>query len=61
MAFVNHDVEAILRICGQNVVNSNGRHLCLGSQHELTTQTNAFDEQVPLQGSRIEHRLAGAQ
>ncbi len=39
-------------------------HIACGEQHELTTHTNAFDEQayvVLLHGSRIAHRIPGAQ
>jgi len=45
----------------QKVVNVNGKHLALGSQHELITQTDEFDEQVLLHGCKIEQSLAGAQ
>jgi len=41
-----------------------GKHTAAGVQHELTTHTDVFDEHplvTLLHGSKIEHRLAGAQ
>jgi len=51
----------ILLSDGQNVVKASGKHLAFGWQHEFMTHTNKFDEQLPLQGSKIEQSTAGAQ
>jgi hypothetical protein len=48
----------------QKLVNSNGKHTACGEQHELTTHTEVFDVQgyvILLHGSKIEHRIPGAQ
>ncbi len=45
-------------------LNDNGKHIDFGVQHELTTQTDVFDEHVfvrLLHGSKIENKLPGAQ
>jgi hypothetical protein len=51
-------------IIGHSSVNGSGRHISLGVEHELTTHPDMFDEHPPvmlLHGSKIEHRIAGAQ
>ena len=48
----------------QNLVNNNGIHTACDEQHELTMHTDVFDAQVYvilLHGSKIEHRIPGAQ
>lgn len=48
----------------QKFVNDNGKHIGCDEQHELTTHTEVFDVQVYvilLHGSRIEHKIPGAQ
>lgn len=49
---------------GQNVANESGKHTAFDEQHELITHNDEFDAHPPvmlLQGSKIEHRTAGAQ
>jgi hypothetical protein len=48
---------------GHNSVQSSGKHIVFGVQHELTIQTDVFAEHWPvmLHGCKIEQRLAGAQ
>ncbi len=46
------------------LTQSNGKQIAFGPQHELIMHTDVFDEQwyvALLHGSRIEHKLAGAQ
>jgi hypothetical protein len=48
----------------QKSVINNGKHTACGEQHELTMHTDVFDVQVYvilLHGSKIEHRIPGAQ
>ena len=48
----------------QKFVADNGTHTACCEQHELITHTEVFDAQayvILLHGSRIEHRIAGAQ
>ena len=48
----------------EKVVHENGKHTACGEQHELTTHTEVFDTQAYvtlLHGSKIEHRIPGAQ
>jgi hypothetical protein len=48
----------------QKSVTNNGKHTACGEQHELTMHTDVFDVQVYvilLHGSKIEHRIPGAQ
>jgi hypothetical protein len=48
----------------QKLTSNIGKHTACGEQHELTTQTEVFDEQVYVllsHGSRIEHSTPGAQ
>ncbi len=48
----------------QKVVEKTGKHTACGEQHELTMQTEVFDAQVYVilsHGSKIEHRMPGAQ
>ncbi len=48
----------------QKVVDKNGKHTACGEQHELTIQTEVLDAQVYVtlsHGSKIEHRIPGAQ
>jgi hypothetical protein len=48
----------------QKGVDKNGKHTACGEQHELTIHTEVFDAQVYVllsHGSKIEHRIPGAQ
>ncbi len=48
----------------QKSVIGNGKHTACGEQHELTMHTDVFDVHVYvilLHGSKIEHRIPGAQ
>jgi hypothetical protein len=48
----------------QRFVNANGKHIGCGEQHELEIHTEVFDAQVFVilsHGSKIEHKIAGAQ
>ncbi len=48
----------------QKFVDKTGKHTACGEQHELTIQTEVFDAQVYVilsHGSKIEHRIPGAQ
>jgi len=48
----------------QKSVTNKGKHTACGEQHELTMHTDVFDVQVYvilLHGSKIEHRIPGAQ
>jgi hypothetical protein len=48
----------------QRFVNANGKHIGFGEQHELEIHTELFDVQVFVilsHGSKMEHRMAGAQ
>jgi hypothetical protein len=48
----------------QTFVHNNGTHTFCGEQHELTMHTEVFDAQAYVilsHGSRIEHRIPGAQ
>jgi hypothetical protein len=48
----------------QNFVHDNCKHTACSEQHELTMHTEVFDVQVYvilLHGSKIEHRIPGAQ
>ncbi len=48
----------------QKIVDKNGKHTACGEQHELTIHTEVFDAQVYVtlsHGSKIEHRIPGAQ
>jgi hypothetical protein len=48
----------------QIFVNNNGTHTACGEQHELTMHTEALDAQAKVtlsHGSKIEHRIPGAQ
>lgn len=48
----------------QKFVHNNGKHTACGEQQELAIHIEVFDAQVfviLLHGSRIEHRIPGAQ
>jgi hypothetical protein len=48
----------------QKFVNNKGKHIGCCEQHELTTHIEVFDAQINVilsHGSKIEHRIPGAQ